>query len=337
MILVTGANGFVGSHVVRLLVKRGEHVCCFVRKTGNLVNLQSDEFKGKLEFVHGDLRDYDSVKRAVKSAEIVYHLGAYVHLWYSSPKSVYDINWKGSKNLFQACLEEGVKKVVYTSTAAILKGGTKEKPSDENAVLPLDKMPGCYARSKLLAYDEAVKYAKAGLPIVIMSLTTPIGEGDCNLTPPGKMIVDYLNGRLPGYIDTVINYIDVEDAATGHILAQEKAKIGERYILGAYNLTMEEVFAVLSKISGKRVPRIKLPAVPLLPLGFISEKVCEWITHKEPLIPWEGLRLGRKPFAFDSSKAVKELGLAQGDIKKAFRKAVDWFYLKGYAKAGANK
>jgi len=290
-----------------------------------------------LEFAYGDLRDYDSVKRAVKEAETVYHLGAYVHLWYPRPRSVYDINLKGSKSLFQACLEEGVRKVVYTSTAAILKGGTKENPSNEDAVLSLNKMPGHYARSKLLAYEEAIKYVKAGLPIVIMSLTTPVGDGECNLTPPGKMIVDYLNGRLPGYIDTVINYIDVEDAATGHILAQERAKIGERYILGAYNLTMEEVFAVLSKISGKGIPKIKLPAMPLLPLGFISEKVCEWITHKEPLIPWEGLRLGRRPFAFNSSKAVRELGLPQSDIETAFHKAIDWFYSKGYVKTGAEK
>jgi dihydroflavonol-4-reductase len=308
-----------------------------VQKGAGLDNLQGDEFKGKLEFAYGDLRDYDSVKRAVKEAEIVYHLGAYVHLWYPRPRSVYDINWEGSKNLFQACLDEGVKKVVYTSTAAVLKGGTKEKPSDESAILPLNKMPGHYARSKLLAYEEAVRYVKEGLPIVIMSLTTPVGEGDCNLTPPGKMIVDYLNGRLPGYIDTVINYIDVEDAAAGHLLAQEKAKIGERYILGAHNLTLEEVFAILSKISGKGIPRIKLPAAPLLPLGFISEKICEWITHKEPLIPWEGLRLGRKPFAFDSSKAVRELGLPQSGIETALRKAVDWFYSKGYVKSGADK
>jgi len=199
--------------------------------------------------------------------------------------------------------------------------------------LSLDKMPGHYSRSKWLAYEEALKYVKAGLPITIVSLTTPVGEGDYNLTPPGKMVLDYLNDRLPGYIDTVINYIDVEDVAYGHLLAGEKGKIGERYILGAYNLTLDEVFDILSGITGKPKLRVKFPAALFLPLGFVSQKMCEWVTHKEPLIPWEGLRLGRKPFAFDCSKAVSELGLPQGKIEDTFRKSVDWFYAKNYVKS----
>jgi len=168
--------------------------------------------------------------------------------------------------------------------------------------------------------------------VVIVSPTTPIGDGDCNLTPPGKMIVDFLNGKIPGFIDTVINYIDVEDVAVGHILAERKGKIGERYILGAYNLILDEVFSILSKISGKSKPKLKLPVAPLLPLGFLCEKISEWITHKEPPIPCEGLRLARRPLAFDCSKAFIELGLTPGDIENAFRKAITWFYLKGYVK-----
>lgn len=332
MILVTGANGFVGSHVVKLLVKRGMRVRCFLRENTNLVNLQADDLKDKLEFVYGDLRDFDSIKKAVDGVGIVYHIAAYAYLWYPNPKIVYDINWHGSRNLFQVCLKEGVKKVVYTNTAAILKGGTKDNPSNEEAILRLNKMPGHYTRSKLLAYEEALKYVKMGLPVVIVSPTTPIGDGDYKLTPPGKMIVDFLNGKILGFIDTVINYIDIEDVAAGHILAEEKGKIGDRYILGAYNLTLEEVFGILSRITGKPKPRMKLPAAPLLPLGFFCEKVSEWITHKEPLVPWEGLRLARKPLAFDCSKAIRELGLPQSNIENAFRKALDWFYTKGYVK-----
>jgi len=332
MILVTGANGFIGSHVARLLVKEGRPVRCFLREGSNRVNLIGDEFKGRLEFAYGDLRDIDSVRKAAKGAKTVYHIAAYAHLWYPDPKIVYEINHGGSRNVFQACREEGVEKVVYTNTAAILRGGTKQDPSGEEAVLTLDKMPGHYTRSKLLAYEEALKYARDGLPLTIVSPTTPIGEGDCNLTPPGKMIVDFLNGRLPAYIDTVINYIDVEDAAAGHILAEKKGRIGERYILGAFNLTLEEIFGILSKITGKPAPRLKLPAAPLLPLGFLCEKISEWITHKEPPIPWEGLRLAKRPLAFDSSKAVRELGLPQGGIEAALRKAVGWFCEKGYVK-----
>ncbi len=332
MILVTGANGFVGSHVVRLLVKEERQVRCFLRKNSNLINLEDDNLKDKLEFAYGDLCDVNSIKVAVRGMKTVYHLAAYVYLWYPNPKVVYEINWKGSKNLFQACLEEGVEKVVYTNTAAILKGGTKDNPLNEEAILGFNKMPGHYTRSKLLAYEEALKYVKMGLPIVIVSPTTPIGEGDYKLTPPGKMIVDFLNGKIRGLIDTVINYIDVEDVAAGHILAEGKGKVGERYILGAYNLALDEVFDILSRISGRPKPKMKLPTLPLLPLGFFCEKISEWITHKEPLIPWEGLRLGRRPFAFDSSKAVRELGLPQHDIENAFRKAVDWFYSKGYVR-----
>lgn len=337
MILVTGANGFVGSHVVRLLVERGEHVRCFVRRNSNLINLEERNLKYDVEFAYGDLRDPDSLKKAVSGIKTVYHLASYVHLWYVKPKDVYDINWTGSKNLFQASLEEGVDKVIYSNTAAILKGGTKAHPSNEKAVLGLNKMPGHYSRSKWLAYEEALKYANAGLPVTIVSLTTPVGDGDCNLTPPGKMIVNYLNGKLPGYIDTVINYIDVRDAAVGHLLAQENGRTGERYILGAYNMSLDEVFGMLNKITGKPKPKMKFPAAIFLPLGFVSQKMCEWVTHKEPLIPWEGLRLGRKPFAFDCSRAVRELGLPQSDIENAFRRAVDWFYAKGYVKTGERR
>ncbi len=337
MILVTGANGFVGSHVVRLLVKEGRAVRCFLRKDSNRVNLEGDDLKGRLEFAYGDLRDIDSVKKAVRGARTVYHIAAYAHLWYPDPETVYEINHVGARNVFQSGLEEGVEKVIYTNTAAILRGGTKQDPSNEGAILGLNRMPGHYTRSKLLAYGEALKYAKDGLPVTIVSPTTPIGEGDCNLTPPGKMIVDYLNGRLPAYIDTVINYIDVEDAAAGHILAEKKGRIGERYILGAYNLTLEEVFGILSKITGKPVPKVRLPAAPLLPLGFLCDKISRWLTHKEPPIPWEGLRLARRPFAFDSSKAIRELGLPQSDIETAFHKAIEWFYSKGYVKTGAEK
>ncbi|MFA5336078.1 MAG: SDR family NAD(P)-dependent oxidoreductase [Candidatus Omnitrophota bacterium] len=338
MIVVTGANGFIGSRVVRQLIRQGERVRCFVRRETNLINLEEDGARYEVEMVCGDVRDYSSVRNAVKDARAVYHMAAYAHLWYPDVKAVYDINWKGSKNVFQACLEEGVEKVVYTNTAAIMRGGTKKDPGNEDSGdLGLRDMPGHYTRSKFLAFREALNYSRNGLPVTIVSPTTPVGDGDFKPTPPGKMIIDYLNGKLPAYIGTVLNYIDVDDAAAGHISAEKTGRLGERYILGAYNLTLEELFAMLEKITGIPAPRVKLPVAPLLPLGFICGMISENLTHTEPPVPWEGLRLAAKPFAFDSSKAVRELGLPQGDIETALRKAVDWFRSKGYVKTGGRR
>jgi dihydroflavonol-4-reductase len=339
MILVTGANGFIGSRVVRQLLRQGERVRCFVRRDTNLVNLEDGGAKYEVEMAYGDIRDYDSVRKAVKDARAVYHIAAYAHLWYPDIKAVYDINWKGSKNIFQACLEEGVEKVVYTNTAAIMRGGTKKEPGNEDASvrMTLANMPGHYTRSKFLAFREALDYSRNGLPVTIVSPTTPIGDGDYKPTPPGKMILDYLHRKIPAYIGTVINYIDVNDVAAGHISAEKTGRIGERYILGAHNLTLEEVFGILERITGISAPKIRLPAAPLFPLGYLCGKISENITHREPLIPWEGLRMASRPFAFDSSKAVRELGLPQSDIGSAFGKAVEWFHSKGYVKTGGNR
>ncbi|MFA5165289.1 MAG: hopanoid-associated sugar epimerase [Candidatus Omnitrophota bacterium] len=342
MILVTGANGFIGSRVVRQLLGQGERVRCFVRRETNLVNLEEGGARYEVEMAYGDIRDSGSVRKAVEGARAVYHIAAYAHLWYPDVKAVYDINWKGSKNVFQACLDEGVEKVVYTNTAAIMKGGTKSRPGNEDASvrMTLADMPGHYTRSKFLAFREALNYSKNGLPVTIVSPTTPVGRGDYKPTPPGKMIIDYLNGRLPAYIETVLNYIDVDDAAAGHLAAEKTGRIGERYILGAHNLTLDEFFAMLAKITGRPAPKVKLPAAPLLPIGFVCGMISQNITHREPLVPWEGLRLAARPFAFDSSKAVRELGLPQGDIETALRKAVEWFRTQGYmanAKTGGNR
>jgi len=342
MILVTGANGFIGSRVVRQLLGQGERVRCFVRRETNLVNLEEGGARYEAEMAYGDIRDYGSVRKAVEGARAVYHIAAYTHLWYPDVKAVYDINWKGSKNVFQACLDEGVEKVVYTNTAAIMKGGTKGEPGNEDASvrMTLADMPGHYTRSKFLAFREALNYSRNGLPVTIVSPTTPVGSGDYKPTPPGKMIIDYLNGKLPAYIATVLNYIDADDAAAGHLAAEKTGRIGERYILGAHNLTLDELFAMLERITGMPAPKIKLPAAPLLPIGFVCGMVSQKITHREPPVPWEGLRLAARPFAFDSSKAVRELGLPQGDIEAALRKAVEWFRSHGYmanAKTGGNR
>src|SRR3989338_6947557 len=198
MILVTGANGFVGSHVVRLLVKRGEDVRCLVRRGSNLVNLEEKGLKDNIELAYGDVRDPDSIRKAVSGAKTVYHLAAYVHLWYVKPKEVYDINWTGSKNLFQAALEEGVDKVIYTNTAAVLKGGTKENPSNEESVLSLDRMPGHYSRSKWLWVRETPKNIKRGPADRHRQFDDPGGRRRLQAHPSGKDDTRLSERQAPG-------------------------------------------------------------------------------------------------------------------------------------------
>lgn len=328
LVFLTGATGFIGSHIARALINRGFKVRTLARKNSRLDNLAGLP----VEICYGDLLDTPSLKNGISGCPHVYHAAANYVLWSKDPDELYRINVEGTKNVFEACLFHGVERIVYTSSVGALgipKNGT---PGDERTPVSLDDMIGHYKRSKFLAEEEAMQYAKRGLPVVIVNPSTPVGSHDIKPTPTGKMIVDFLNGKMPAYVDTGLNLIDVEDAAIGHILACEKGRIGERYILGHRNMTLKEILHVLSKITKIPAPKFKIPYPLALTVGYISKLYAERVSKKEPAIPWEGVKMAKKHMYFNPSKAINELGLPQSPVEAALEKAVKWFKENGYVK-----
>lgn len=328
LVFLTGATGFIGSHIARALIDRGFKVRALVRKNSRLDNLAGLP----IEICQGDLLDASSLKNGISGCCHVYHAAANYVLWSKDPAELYRINVDGTKNIFEACLAQGVKRIVYTSSVGALgipKNGT---PGDEETPVSIGDMIGHYKRSKFLAEQEAIRYAKAGLPVVIVNPSTPVGSRDIKPTPTGKMIVDFLNGRMPAYVDTGLNLIDVEDVAIGHILACEKGKPGERYILGHKNMSLKEILSALSKITRMPAPKFKIPYPIALAAGYVSKLYAENISKKEPAIPWEGVKMAKKHMYFSSSKALGELGLPQSPVEAALEKAVKWFKENGYVR-----
>lgn len=326
--LVTGGTGFVGANVVRALLKRGAEVRALVRPRSDTQNLDSLD----VELVAGDLRDRGSLEAAIDGCDIVYHVAAMYALWAHHPQEIYDINVTGTVNLLEAAAQAGVRKVVYTSSVATIglpKDGT---PGSEDIPLAAEDMVSDYKRSKYLAEQEVLRYAQRGLPVVIVNPSFPVGAWDVKPTPSGQMIVNFLRGKIPAYVDTGLNVIDAEDVAVGHILAAERGRIGERYILGHANLTLPELFLLLAQVSGRRAPRFRVPYGIAYLSACVSEVVARTITHKPPFATLAGVKLSRKRMFFDASKAVRELGLPQTPAPEALRKAVQWFREHGYAK-----
>ncbi|MBI3615741.1 MAG: NAD-dependent epimerase/dehydratase family protein [Candidatus Omnitrophica bacterium] len=326
--LVTGATGFVGSHVARKLLQSGERVRALVRRQSPLRNLEGLE----VEFFYGDLTDRESVCQAVAGCRRVYHVAADYRLWAPDPALLYRTNVHGTRNILEAAQAAKVERIVYTSTVGAL--GIPHNgagPGTEETPVTLQEMVGHYKRSKFLAEAEAAAAARAGVPVVIVNPSTPVGERDVKPTPTGQMIVDFLNGRMPAYVETGLNLVDVEDVAEGHILAMEKGRVGERYILGNQNLTLKQILDILSGISRRPAPTVRLPRAAALGLGAISTGIS-FITKRSPRVPWEGVRMAGKRMFFDSSKAVRELGLPQSSIEGALGKAVAWFRQNGYAR-----
>ncbi|MBI5166479.1 MAG: NAD-dependent epimerase/dehydratase family protein [candidate division NC10 bacterium] len=326
--LVTGATGFIGGALVRQLVESGARVKTLIRKEANRRNLEGLP----VEIVFGDLRDRESLRAALKGCTRLYHVAAYYRLWSPEPRIFYEINVQGTKNILESARENGVERVVYTSTVGTLGLPNDGRPGNEETPVSLGDMVGHYKRSKYLAEQEALRMARNGLPVVIVNPSTPVGPGDIKPTPTGQMIVDFLQRGMPAYIDTGLNLIDVEDVAKGHILAAERGGVGERYILGNQNLTLREIFAILEKISGVRAPQIKLPHGLVLPLAQIQQWWSKRITKKPPRIPLDGVRMAKRFMFFDSSRAVRELGLPQNPVELALKRAVNWFLENGYVR-----
>jgi dihydroflavonol-4-reductase len=327
--LVTGATGFLGSHVARALAGRGEDVRVLVRASSDLRALDGIE----AERYTGDLRDRASLDRALEGVRRVYHVAADYRLWARDPGEIHSTNVTGTQNLLDAARRVGVEKFIYTSTVATIAVPREGGLPNEETQSSVEEMVGNYKRSKFEAEQCALRAAEAGVPVVIVNPTTPVGPGDWKPTPTGKIIVDFLNGRMPGYVDTGLNFVPVEDCARGHLLAAERGRIGERYILGGRNLTLKQMLDMLSSTSGRPAPRWKIPHVVAFAAGCVDTAVSSML-GREPQIPLEGVRMARHKMFVDASKAERELGFAPGPIEAALERAVAWYESNGYVAAG---
>ncbi len=328
--LVTGATGFVGFHVAKFLLGKGLRVRALVRKESGRKPLESLG----IEIVTGDVRDCDSVYRALEGCSQLYHLAADYRLWVPDPTVMYDINVRGTRNVMEAALRRGVERVVYTSTVGALAASRDGRPANEETPVGIEELVGHYKRSKYIAEGEVRGLAGKGLPAVIVNPSTPVGQMDRRPTPTGKMIVDFLNGRMPAYLDTALNVVDVEDVAEGHWLAAERGRTGERYILGNRNITLREFFEILGKASGRKAPTVRLPYLPVLIAAYVDEAIAKMIPGRCPAIPLTGVRMARKFMAFDVSKAVRKLNMPQRPVETAIARAAAWFTENGYVKVG---
>lgn len=324
--LVTGATGFVGNHVARQLLSAGHSVRVLVRRGSNHQALDGLA----VERVEGDLRDSLSLDRAMKGVRRLFHVAADYRLWARNPGEIYDTNVEGTRRLLEAAGNAGVERVVYTSTVATIAVPSHGAalPNEETRTA-LGQMIGHYKRSKFLAELEAIQAADAGLPVVIVNPTAPVGPGDWKPTPTGRIIVDFLNGKMPAYVDTGLNVVAVEDVAAGHLLAAEKGRIGERYILGARNMTLKQILDALARITGRPAPRVRLPHAVALAAGYADELFSR-LTGREPQIPVEGVKMSRHRMFVASDKAERELGYKPGAVEAALERSVRWYEQHGY-------
>jgi dihydroflavonol-4-reductase len=324
---VTGATGFIGCHVALLLLEKGWNVRAIRRQPAVL---PLPRFMDDVDWHIGDIRDVDSVTRAMHGSNVVFHVAADYRLWARDPAEVYETNVSGTRNVLEAAIMAGkVERVVHTSSVGALGLKQDGSPADENTPVCLQDMVGHYKRSKFLAERTADEYVRRGLDLVIVNPSTPVGPCDHKPTPTGKIIVDFLNGRMPAFLNTGLNLVHVADVASGHILALEKGRTGEKYILGNQNLTLAEIFQRLQSISGVAAPRFCLPYRPILALAHVCEAISR-ITGKEPMIPFEGVKMAKRLMFFDATKAVFQLGLPQTPVETALEDAVRWFQQNGY-------
>jgi dihydroflavonol-4-reductase len=324
--LVTGAAGFLGSHVARQLVTRGEDVRVLMRASSN--NRAISDLS--LEYVTGDLRDAASLERAMKDVKRVFHVAADYRLWARRPQEIYDSNVGGTKNLLAAAKNAGVEQLIYTSTVATIAVDRESLP-DESTDAKLEEMIGHYKRSKWMAEQEVRQAAKDGFPATIAMPTTPVGPWDWKPTPTGKIILDFLNGKMPGYVETGLNFVGVEECAAGHLLVSERGKIGDRYLLGGENLTLKELLDTLARITGLSAPTMKIPHGVALGVAYV-ESAFSRLVGKEPQIPVEGVKIAQHKMFVDCSRAKKELGFQPGPVSAALERAVRWYQANGYVK-----
>jgi len=323
---VTGATGFVGSHVARALAGQGADLRLLVRSGSDLRNIQ----ELNADRVVGDLRDSGSLERAMAGCEAVFHVAADYRLWVRDPDQMYRANVEGTRAILESARKNGVRRVVYTSSVATMGFTANGHPADENSPVSLENMIGHYKRSKFMAEQVAVAAGHAGMDVVVVNPTTPVGEQDIKPTPTGRIVVDFLKKKFPAYVDTGLNLVDVRECARGHVAALEKGRSGERYILGGENLTLKQILDKLAAITGLPSPIVKVPYMVALAAGVVDEMVTGHLLHREPRATIDAVRMGRKKMFASSAKAERELGWKVVPVDDALRRAVAWFQTNGY-------
>jgi dihydroflavonol-4-reductase len=330
---VTGATGFLGSHVARVLVEHGAELRLLVRRTSdlrNIADLNADR-------VEGDLRDATSIEKALSGCEVVFHVAADYRLWVRDPDEMYRSNVEGTRFLIEAARKQGVRRIVYTSSVATMgfgSGSNNGRVADEESPVSLTDMIGHYKRSKFMAEQVAIEAGKSGVDVVIVNPTTPIGERDIKPTPTGRIVVDFLKRKFPAYVETGLNLVDATECARGHVQALEKGRAGERYILGGENLTLKQILDQLAAITGLESPRVKVPHIVALAGGVFYEMVMGRLLGREPRATIDEVRMARKMMFVSSAKAERELGWRLVPVDGALRRSVEWFQANDYVGSG---
>jgi dihydroflavonol-4-reductase len=325
-ILITGATGFVGSAVARAAQQRGYRVRVLARATSPRRNLDGLD----AEVVEGDLRDPPAVSRALDGVRWLLHVAADYRLWGPDPGAIERNNVEGTATVMRAALAARVERIVYTSSVATLRVGPDTEAAAEDVPLPADQAIGAYKRSKVLAERLVERMVQQeGLPAVIVNPSTPVGARDIRPTPTGRIVVEAARGTMPAFVETGLNVVSVEDVALGHLLALDRGRIGERYILGGDNLMLQQLLGEIAALTGRRAPRVKLPVGPLVPLAHAAEALAR-LTGREPFLTVDGLKMSRNRMFFSSAKAQRELGYAPGPHMAGLQAALDWFGREGY-------
>ena len=324
---VTGATGFVGSHVARVLAEQGADLRLLIRSGSNPRNIQNLN----ADRVVGDLRDPASIEKAMSGCDVVFHVAADYRLWVRDPQQMYLANVEGTRALLEAAGKNKVRRVVCTSSVATMGFTSNGRSADENFPVSLDNMIGHYKRSKFMAEEVALEAGRGGMDVVVVNPTTPVGEQDIKPTPTGRIVVDFLKKKFPAYVDTGLNLVDVTECARGHVAALEKGRTGERYILGGQNLTLKQILDKLAAITGLPSPKIRLPYAVALAAGVVDEIVTGRILGREPRATIDAVRMGRKKMFVSCAKAERELGWKTVPVDNALRRAVEWFQANGYA------
>jgi dihydroflavonol-4-reductase len=326
-VFVTGATGFLGSHVARALADQGANLRLLVRSTSNLRNLEGLN----AETATGDLRDSASLENAMSGCEVVFHVAADYRLWVKDPAEMYGSNIEGTRAILEAARKNDVRSVIYTSTVGTIGFTGNGRPADEDSPVSLADMIGHYKRSKFMAEQLVLEAGRHGMRIITVNPTTPVGEQDIKPTPTGRIVIDFLKGKFPAYVETGLNLVDVRECARGHIAALEKGKSGERYILGGENLTLKQILDKLAVISGLPSPNIKLPYFVAYAAGLVDQTVSGRLLGREPRATVETVRMGKKKMWASSAKAERELGWKIVPAENALRRAVEWFRANAYA------